>query len=43
LLAMGEQVEPMTEYQVGKMFIRYSYDLIADINDFKKISMDGEI
>ncbi len=43
LLAMGEQVEPMTAYQTGKMFIRYSYDLIANIDDFKKISVDGEI
>lgn len=43
LLAMGEEVKPMTNYEVGKMFIRYSYDLIADINDFRNISVEGEI
>jgi carbamoyl-phosphate synthase large subunit len=43
LLALGHTPEPMTHYDVGKMFVRYSYDLIADINDFRKISIDGEI
>ncbi len=43
LLAIGKKVEPMTQYDIGKMFVRYSYDLIADINDFRKISIDGEI
>ncbi len=42
-MAMGEKVEPMTEYEIGKMFIRYSYDLIGNISDFEKISIDGEL
>lgn len=42
-LAMGEKVEPMTEYTYGKMFIRYSWDLIGDIADFEKIIMFGEL
>ena len=41
-LAMGEKVEPMTEYAVGKMFIRYSWDFIGDISDFEKINITGE-
>lgn len=42
-LAMGEKVEPMTTYEVGKMFIRYSYDLIGNISDFEKLSISGEL
>lgn len=43
LLAMGEKVEPMTDYEVGKMFIRYSYDLIGNISNFEKLSVSGEL
>ncbi len=43
LLALGKEVKPMTEYEVGKMFIRYSYDLIGDLSDFEKISMQGKL
>lgn len=42
-LALGEKVEPVTDYQVGKMFIRYSWDLIGDIADFEKIIVFGEL
>jgi carbamoyl-phosphate synthase large subunit len=42
-LAMGEKVEPFKTYEVGKMFIRYSYDLIGDISQFEKLSMTGEL
>jgi carbamoyl-phosphate synthase large subunit len=42
-LAMGENVAPFTKYQIGKMFIRYSYDLIGDISQFEKLSMTGEL
>jgi carbamoyl-phosphate synthase large subunit len=42
-LAMNQQVEIMEEYQVGKMFIRYSWDMLGDISQFEKISMDGEL
>ena len=42
-LAMGMEVEPFTEYQVGKMFVRYSYDLITDMNEFEKLSTLGEL
>ena len=42
-LAMGENVTPVKEYEYGKMFIRYSWDLIGDIADFEKIIIFGEL
>ena len=42
-LALGMDVEPYTEYKVGKMFIRYSYDLITDLKEFEKLSTLGEL
>lgn len=42
-MALGEEVEPFTNYQSGKMFIRYSYDQIVDISEFQKISTMGEM
>ncbi len=41
-LTMGEKVEPMTAYEVGKLFIRYSWDLIGDMSDLEKISIHGK-
>lgn len=42
-LALGWEVRPMESYKIGKMFIRYSYDLIVDLDKFESISMKGEI
>lgn len=42
-LALGEIVEPFTEYKVGKMFVRYSWDMIVDIEEFQQISTHGEL
>jgi carbamoyl-phosphate synthase large subunit len=42
-LALGENVEPVTEYELGKMFIRYSWEFIGDISDFEKIIIFGEL
>lgn len=42
-LAIGESVRPYTKYEVGKMFIRYSYDLITDISEFEKLSTRYEL
>ncbi len=42
-LAMGEKVKPVIAYEYGKMFIRYSWDLIGDIADFEKIVIFGEL
>jgi carbamoyl-phosphate synthase large subunit len=42
-LAMGENVTPFTTYDVGKMFIRYAWDMIVDREEFEQISMYGEL
>jgi carbamoyl-phosphate synthase large subunit len=42
-MAMGATIEPFTEYIVGKMFIRYSMDLLVDIADFQQYSAFGEL
>jgi carbamoyl-phosphate synthase large subunit len=42
-LALGENVEPYDAYEVGKIFIRYSWDLITNIEEFQKISAFGEL
>lgn len=42
-MAMGEKVKPFEQYTGGKMFIRYSYDMIVDISEFQQISTTGEI
>ena len=42
-LAMGKKVIPYKEYVVGKMFIRYSYDMIVNMNEFEQISTIGEL
>ena len=42
-LGMGEQVPPFEEYEIGKMFIRYSYDMIVNLQEFEQISTIGEL
>jgi carbamoyl-phosphate synthase large subunit len=42
-LAIGKEVKPFTSYQTGKMFIRYSWDLMGDISDFEKLSIYNEL
>jgi len=42
-LAMGENVTPFETYDVGKMFIRYSWDMIVNREEFEQISMHGEL
>ena len=42
-LALGMEVEPYKSYEVGKMFVRYSYDLIIDLKEFEKLSTRGEL
>jgi carbamoyl-phosphate synthase large subunit len=41
-LAMGEAVQPYTNYEVGKIFIRYAWDHITDVSEFQQISGFGE-
>ncbi len=40
-LALGEKVKPFTSYEIGKIFIRYSWDLIVDIKKFEEITVKG--
>ena len=42
-MAMGEKVEPFTTYDVGKLFIRYSWDLIVDVSKFQQFSAFGNL
>ena len=42
-LAMGVEFEPLTRYEVGKMFVRYSYDLIVDLDMYSRLTTTGEL
>jgi len=42
-MAMGNKVKPFTTYDVGKMFIRYSYDMVVNMKEFEQISTIGEL
>ena len=42
-MALGDDVHPFTDYEVGKIFIRYSWDHITDVKEFQQISGFGEL
>jgi carbamoyl-phosphate synthase large subunit len=42
-MALGEKVAPFTNYDVGKLFIRYSWDLIVDVSKFQQFSAFGNL
>jgi carbamoyl-phosphate synthase large subunit len=42
-LALGNPVEEMSNYKAGKMFIRYAWDNIVDVEEFQKLSAFGEL
>jgi carbamoyl-phosphate synthase large subunit len=42
-LAMGREPEPFTTFEAGKMFIRYSYDLIVNAETHQSFALNGEI
>jgi carbamoyl-phosphate synthase large subunit len=42
-LTLGMEVDPFTCYDVGKMFIRYSYDMIVDLELFSRLTTTGEL
>lgn len=42
-LSLGMEVKPYTKYEAGKMFIRYSYDMIVDLELFSKLTTTGEL
>lgn len=41
-LEMGEEVKPFEHYDVGKLFIRFSEDMVVDMKAFEQISTTGE-
>jgi len=41
-IAMGEKVAPMSTFEIGKIFVRCSWDLITDISKFEQIAVKGE-
>jgi carbamoyl-phosphate synthase large subunit len=42
-LTLGMKVKPFTSYDVGKMFVRFSYDMIVDLELFSKLTTSGEL
>lgn len=42
-LTQGESVSTNCEYEVGKMFVRHSWDLIVDYQEFGKYSSKAEL
>jgi carbamoyl-phosphate synthase large subunit len=42
-LTLGMDVKPFSKYDVGKMFIRYSYDMIVDLELFSRLTTTGEL
>ena len=42
-MAMGEKVPPFTTYNSGKLFIRYSWDMIVDVSQFQQFSAFGQL
>jgi carbamoyl-phosphate synthase large subunit len=42
-MALGEKVEPFKEYDSGKLFIRYAWDLIVDVSKFQQFSAFGQL
>ncbi len=41
-LALGNKVSPYKSYKVGKIFIRYSMDMVIDKEEFEMFSINGE-
>lgn len=42
-MALGMDVKPFDTYEIGKLFVRYSYDLIVDLKEFETIATKGEL
>lgn len=43
LLALGQKPAPYKSYEVGKLFIRYSWDMIVDRSEFENFSVKAEL
>ncbi len=42
-LALEQPVEAIEAYETGKLFVRFSFDLLVNIEDFEKITTKGEL
>ncbi len=42
-LALGHPVKPFKKYDIGKMFVRYSWDMIVGLKEFETLSTKGEL
>ncbi|WP_316737780.1 ATP-grasp domain-containing protein [Pedobacter aquatilis] len=42
-MALGNSVEQFKNYKSGKMFVRYAWDNVVDVEEFQKISAFGEL
>jgi len=42
-LALGYPVKPFEKYDIGTMFVRYSWDMIVGLNEFESLSTKGEL
>ena len=42
-MAFDKEIKPFDTYELGKLFIRYSYDMIVDLKEFEMISTQGEL
>lgn len=42
-LSLGEKMQAYTEYKIGKMFVRYAWDMIVDVEEYQKIATFGEL
>mgnify|MGYP003590685883 FL=1 len=40
-MAFGEKIKPFDHYTIGKMFVRCSWDLLADVSKLAQISTLG--
>ena len=43
LLALGHELTPFNGYEAGKLFIRYSWDMIVSSERFENLSVNGEL
>ena len=41
--ALGVPLEPTPDYEAGKLFVRYSYELVTDMERFQKAVTQGEV
>jgi carbamoyl-phosphate synthase large subunit len=42
-LALEREVHPYETYDIGKIFIRYSWDMIVNLSSFEHLSAEGEV